>query len=125
MFFLLERLSIYSNKNKSVPHGPMENVFLGLHAASVDSPVPKPVTCPNLQIVEVEGERTEAAYAALRECFLNCADHGAVLQELDLRSLRSANDLSAAVVRGYVDILTKDVGHVHSAPDESGEGESN
>ncbi|EJF61889.1 hypothetical protein DICSQDRAFT_169469 [Dichomitus squalens LYAD-421 SS1] len=114
-FPLLEELCISGETDYGfVSSGSMQTVFVGLHAASVDWPE-SPLACPNLEIIDVKGKGTEAAYVAMCNCLRYRAEKGAVLEELWLDF--PVTDSSSAVVREYVDILMM---HTESVQAETG-----
>ncbi|KAI1793634.1 hypothetical protein LXA43DRAFT_198509 [Ganoderma leucocontextum] len=99
-FPLLERLSVLSTWGRDRALG-LENVFLGLHAASTTTtgpglPAALGLACPNLKHISVDGFGSTPVYEAIRTCIGYRRGRGVVLERLDLNRL--GLDLSLAGV---------------------------
>ncbi len=105
-FPLLERLSVNGNCGGLDRARGMENLFLGLHAASTTGPGPGAQTtlaCPNLRRVSVYGAGSTAVYEAISTCIgYRGVGRGVVLDELELTLFRNGLDLSPAVCRACI-----------------------
>ncbi|KAI1793619.1 hypothetical protein LXA43DRAFT_197487 [Ganoderma leucocontextum] len=95
-FPLLERLSIRAPGIGCEYAVGIQNIFLGLHAASTTGPGPPAVACPNLRHVSVDGSGSPAVYEAICTCIGHRGGRGVVLGQLDL-SLYRDWDFSSAL----------------------------
>ncbi|KAI1793623.1 hypothetical protein LXA43DRAFT_197635 [Ganoderma leucocontextum] len=99
-FPLLERLDVSGYCEDDC--GPaIENVFLGLHAASTADSASSLVACPNLRHVRAQGVGTTAVYEAIRTCVRYRGDKGVVLVELEL-DLFDGSDVCSAMRRACI-----------------------
>ena len=121
----LERLSVRGKPhcwNVRCARG-IENVFLGLHAAS--EPDSEPTTggpdsdasalalaCPNLRHVSVDGWGTAEVYVAIRTCIEYRAGRGAVLGQLDLNVFRRNTDASPELCRACIEDIVRCTGRL-------------
>ena len=112
-FTLLEELVIGSGS-----HVVVENIFLGLHAASRTEP-DSTIACPKLTTVDIQGRETVEGYDAMCLCFRDRRDSGVVLTTLDLRKFELLTDLHPLTRLGFHSDLGKSVKCVIPRPTDS------